>query len=69
LSDPSSDSAKPLNKEKYLKLMDEHYNKAKDTIWSSWKDSEMRDWLVSHGHLKSEAKTKRDDVRDSKCHR
>lgn len=42
--------------------MDEHYSTAKSTVWSAWKDSDMRDWLVNNGYLKSDAQAKRDDV-------
>jgi hypothetical protein len=42
--------------------MDEHYTNAKNTAWASWKDSDMRDWLVNHGHIKANVKAQRDDV-------
>lgn len=42
--------------------MDEHYNNAKGTVWESWKDSDMRDWLVNHGDLKKNAKHSREEV-------
>lgn len=44
------------------KLLDEHYTRAKSTVWGGWYDSEMRDWLVNHGFLKSDYQAKRDEV-------
>lgn len=44
------------------KLLDEHYTRAKSTVWAGWYDSEMRDWLVNHGFLKSDYQAKRDEV-------
>jgi hypothetical protein len=45
------------------KLLDEHYTRAKSSIWGGWYDSEIRDWLVSHGYLKSDAQGVIDTVR------
>lgn len=56
-----TDAAK-LTKEKYEKLLDEHYTRAKSSVFGSWYDSEMRDWLVQHGFLKSDIEAKRDEV-------
>ena len=58
----STNDAADLKKEKYQKLMDEHYTNAKSTVFGSWYDSEMRAWLVDHGFLKSDAQAQRDDV-------
>lgn len=58
----STNDAAQLKKEKYEKLLDEHYTRAKSTVWSGWYDSEIRDWLVQHGYLKSDAQAKRDEV-------
>jgi len=58
----SSTDAAQLKKEKYEKLLDENYTRAKTTVWSSWYDSEIRGWLVGHGYLKSDAEAKRDEV-------
>lgn len=35
---------------------------AKDTVWSGWKDSDMRDWLIKNGYLKSDAKKTREEL-------
>lgn len=42
--------------------MDEHYTRAKSTVWSGWYDSEIRDYLVQHGYIKSDYEAKRDDL-------
>lgn len=62
LTSRSSTDAAQLKKEKYEKLLDENYTRAKTTIWSGWYDSEIRGWLVGHGYLKSDAEAKRDEV-------
>lgn len=58
----STNDAAQLKKEKYEKLLDEHYTRAKSTVFSGWYDSEIRDYLVKHGYLKSDAQAKRDEV-------
>ena len=42
--------------------MDEHYTRAKSTVFGSWYESDMRSWLVEHGYLKSDAQAKREEV-------
>lgn len=42
--------------------MDEHYTQAKSTMFSGWYDSELRDYLVQHGWLKTDAQAKREEV-------
>lgn len=58
----SKTEAATLKKEKYAQLMDEHYTRAKSTAFSGWYDSELRDYLVQHGWLKSDAQAKREEV-------
>ena len=29
---------------------------ASDTVWGAWRDSDIRSWLVEHGHISSEEK-------------
>lgn len=62
LTPSSNTQAATLKKEKYEKLLDEHYSRAKSTAFGGWYDSEMRDWLVQHGFLKSDIEAKRDEV-------
>lgn len=62
LTRSSNTQAAQLKKEKYEKLLDEHYTRAKSTAFGGWYDSEMRDWLVQHGFLKSDYEAKRDEV-------
>ena len=58
----SNSSATKLSKDKYEKLLDEHYTRSKNTMFSGWYDSDMRSWLVDHGYLKSDIQAKRDEV-------
>ena len=51
-----------LQREKLQKLMVDNYSNAKDTVWGSWRDSDMRDWLIEHGYLKSDAQKTRDEL-------
>ena len=51
-----------LQREKLQKLIADNYVNAKDTVWSSWKESDMRDWLIEHGYLKSDAQKTRDEL-------
>ena len=43
---------------------------ARDTFWDAWSNSAIRDWLVQHGHLRSDAQVKRDvliELVNDKC--
>ena len=51
-----------MEREKLQKLLADSYANAQDTIWSSWRDSDMRDWLVSNGYLKSDVKKSREEL-------
>lgn len=35
---------------------------AQDNLVAGWKESDMRDWLIQHGYLKSDAQAAKDDV-------
>jgi hypothetical protein len=39
-----------------------YYISANDTFWSSWSDSQIRNWLIDHGYLRSDAQVKRDEL-------
>jgi len=43
-------------------ILSDNFNNARDTIWSSWSDSEIRSWLIDNGYLKSDAQVKRDEL-------
>ncbi len=45
-----------------LGFSSDNYNGATDTIWSSWSDSDLRSWLVSHGYIKTETQMRRDQL-------
>lgn len=51
-----------VQREKLQKLIADNYSNAKDTVWGSWGDSDMRQWLIERGYLKSDAKKTRDDL-------
>jgi hypothetical protein len=51
-----------IEREKLLKLMEDHYAQAHDTIWSAWSDSAMREWLIEHNFVRSDAQLKRDEL-------
>lgn len=35
---------------------------AKDTFWNAWSDNQIRQWLIDHGYLRSDAQVKRDEL-------
>lgn len=43
-------------------LCSDNYGNARDTVWGSWSDSEVRLWLIDNGYLKSDAQVKRDEL-------
>jgi len=42
--------------------LQDNYHKAKSTVFSGWHDSELRDYLVQHGLVKSDYAAQRDDM-------
>ena len=34
----------------------DNYATAKDTVWDSWRDSDIRTWLVENNYVKSQEK-------------
>lgn len=46
-------------REEYLTLMKQYYYGSQDTVWSSWEDSQMKQWLVDHAIVKNNAQIKR----------
>lgn len=51
-----------LQREKLQKLLTDNYANAKDTVWGSWRDSDMKEWLIEHGYLKSDVQKTRDEL-------
>lgn len=39
-----------------------NWHSAQDNLVAGWKESDMRDWLIQHGYLKSDAQAAKDDV-------
>lgn len=46
----------------YLALMKHYYYNPQEMVWSSWDDSQMKQWLVDHGVVKNNAQVKRDKL-------
>jgi len=42
--------------------MDKYYYDHLDTVWSTWSDSQLKQWLVEHGVIKSDAQVTRDKM-------
>jgi hypothetical protein len=40
----------------------DNYATASSTVWGAWSDSEIRNWLIENGYLRSEAQVKRDEL-------
>jgi len=40
----------------------DNYSSAHDTFWQAWSDSQIRDWLINNGYLRSDAQLKRDEL-------
>lgn len=40
----------------------DNYVAARGTFWDAWSDSDIRDWLVQHNFLRSDAQVKRDEL-------
>ena len=40
----------------------DNYVHVKDTFWSAWSDNSIRQWLVDHGYIRSDAQVKRDEL-------
>ncbi|KAH7100493.1 hypothetical protein BKA62DRAFT_706479 [Auriculariales sp. MPI-PUGE-AT-0066] len=58
-----------VKREKMIKLIQDNYNSAvdainsaSDTVYGGWQDSEMRQWLIDNGYMKSDAQAKRDEL-------
>lgn len=35
---------------------------ARDSVWGAWRDSDMRDWLIKNGYMKSNAQKTREEL-------
>jgi hypothetical protein len=54
--------AENLSRESLVAKMQSYYYDTKAYIWSSWSDTQLHDWLVSHNIIRSEAKIQRDKL-------
>lgn len=39
-----------------------YYYDPTDMVWSTWSDSQLKQWLVDHGIVKSDAQASRDKM-------
>ena len=42
--------------------MQQYYYNASQKVWNTWTESQMKEWLVAHGIVKSDAQINRDKV-------
>jgi hypothetical protein len=40
----------------------DNYNSATSTFWSAWSDTQIRDYLIEHGYIRSDAQVERDEL-------
>jgi len=45
-----------------LKMVQDNYLAASNTIWDAWTESEIRAWLIEHGYMRTDAQVKRDEL-------
>jgi hypothetical protein len=50
------------SREHYTELMKKYYYGTQDRVWSTWSDSELRNWLIDQGVIKSDAQVTRDKM-------
>lgn len=41
-----------------MKVFSDNYSHAEDVAWASWRDSDIRAWLVSNGYLSDDEASK-----------
>jgi hypothetical protein len=42
--------------------MKNYYYSSSESVWDTWSDSQLRDWLVTRGVIKSDAQVTRDKM-------
>ena len=50
------------DREYYFGLMEKYYYDHLDTVWSTWSDSQLKQWLVEHDVIKSDTQVTRDKM-------
>lgn len=40
----------------------DNYDSAASTFWSAWSDNQIRDYLIEHGYIRSDAQIKKDEL-------
>lgn len=52
----------PYSREVLLSKMKQYYYDVNDTVYSTWSDSTLKNWLVEQNIIKSDAQLKRDKM-------
>ena len=50
------------NRDALIRQMKKYYYGPSDMVWSTWSDSQLKQWLVDHGIVKSSAQASRDKM-------
>jgi hypothetical protein len=50
------------NRDKLRAFMNKYHYSVKDAVWSTWSESQLKNWLVEHGYVKSDAQLTRDKM-------
>jgi hypothetical protein len=49
-------------RDEYLQLMGNYYYDLNDRVWSTWTDSQLRQWLIDNNVIKSDAQLTREKM-------
>jgi Putative nuclear envelope organisation protein len=50
------------NRDYLVKQMKDYYYETNQSVWSTWSDSDMRQWLISNNVIKSDAQVTREKM-------
>lgn len=53
---------KQKTRDEMLYLVEKYYTSSRDVVVSSWRTSDLRDWAISHGLIKSDVQVKREEL-------
>lgn len=60
---PSSSASTKYKRHDLEKILAENYGKTKQSLQNDWNEQSMKNWLVKHGIIKSDAQKKKEEVR------
>ena len=55
-------SSTPPSRATLNERMQQYYYNTSQKVWNTWTESQMKEWLVAHGIVKSDAQINRDKV-------